>query len=204
MIKLWSELPRSRTREQVADVATLVWVLFWGNVVWQLFSGLSAFAVTGRAVRDGGQTMVRNGRDLGESLSGIPLVGEQVRTLTERAFAAAGTPLSSFGTDLEQFIVIVSIVLAALFALVTIVPWLNRYLPWRLERLVRLRAAHRAVRTAPTLPEATVKEVLALRAVTRLDYQTLLEFTPDPLGDWAAGRYDRLARAELATVGLRA
>jgi hypothetical protein len=42
-----------------------------------------------------------------------------------------------------------------------------------------------------------------MRAVTRLDYSTLLEFTPDPIGDWASGRHDRLARAELASVGLR-
>ena len=34
------------------------------------------------------------------------------------------------------------------------------------------------------------------------DYPTLLEYTPDPLGDWASGRTDRLARAELASVGL--
>jgi hypothetical protein len=94
-------------------------------------------------------------------------------------------------------------VLAVLLALVTIAPWLTRYLPWRLERLGRLRAAHRAVRTAPALSDATVQEVLALRAITRLDYRTLLDFTPDPLGDWAAGRHDRLARAEMASVGLR-
>jgi hypothetical protein len=42
-----------------------------------------------------------------------------------------------------------------------------------------------------------------MRAFTRLDYSTLLEYTPDPLGDWAAGRHDGLARAELASEGLR-
>ena len=42
-----------------------------------------------------------------------------------------------------------------------------------------------------------------MRAVTRLDFPTLLEYTSDPLGDWASGRHDRLARAELASVGLR-
>jgi hypothetical protein len=42
-----------------------------------------------------------------------------------------------------------------------------------------------------------------MRAVTRLDYEDLLEYTPDPLGDWISGRHDRLARAELASVGLR-
>ena len=30
----------------------------------------------------------------------------------------------------------------------------------------------------------------------------LLEFTPDPLGDWVAGRFDRLVRAELNEIGL--
>ena len=57
--------------------------------------------------------------------------------------------------------------------------------------------------TAPHLEAATIERVLAMRAVTRLDYATLLEYTPDPLGDWAGGRHDRLARAELASVGLR-
>ena len=42
-----------------------------------------------------------------------------------------------------------------------------------------------------------------MRAMARLDYSTLLDFTPDPIGDWTSGRHDRLARAELASVGLR-
>ena len=42
-----------------------------------------------------------------------------------------------------------------------------------------------------------------MRAVSRLDYATLLEYSDDPIGDWVAGRHDRLARAELASVGLR-
>ena len=29
MIKIWSELPSARSKELVADVATLVWVVFW-------------------------------------------------------------------------------------------------------------------------------------------------------------------------------
>jgi hypothetical protein len=42
-----------------------------------------------------------------------------------------------------------------------------------------------------------------MRAMSRLDYDTLLDYTPDPLGDWTSGRHDRLAKAELASVGLR-
>ena len=203
MIKIWSELPIARSKEQIADIATILWVAFWGSIVWNLFLFLSGFAVAGRTIRDGGQTMIQNGRDLGESLAGLPLVGAQVHDLARDAFAGAGTPLSDFGTQLEEFIIVVSIVLAGLLALVTLAPWLARYLPWRWERLRRVRSAHRAIRTAPEVSKAHIERALAMRAVTRLDYTTLLEYTPDPLGDWAAGRNDRLAKAELASVGLR-
>jgi hypothetical protein len=203
MIKIWSEMRVARLKEQAADVLTLAWVVFWGNVVWQLFQFLAGFAEAGRAVRAGGQAMAQGGRDLGESLAGLPLVGAQVRDLARDAFAGASRPLSDFGTELEQFIVVVSLVLALLLALVTLTPWLSRYLPWRWERLRRVRDAHRAIRRAPDLGDAAMERTLAMRAVSRLDYSTLLEYTPDPLGDWATGRHDRLARAELASVGLR-
>jgi hypothetical protein len=203
MPKIWSEMPVARTKEQVADLATLVWVVFWGNIVWQLFQLLAGFAQAGRTIRDGGRTMIASGRDLGESLSGLPVIGEGVRDVVRNAFAGAGVPLAQFGTDLERFILVVATVLALLFALVTLGPWLARYLPWRWERLQRVRAAHRAIRTAPKVGDVKIEQALAMRAVTRLDYSTLLDYTPDPLGDWASGRHDRLALAELASVGLR-
>jgi hypothetical protein len=203
LIKIWSELPVARLKEQVADVATLLWVLFWGNIVWRLFQFLAGFAEAGRTIRAGGQTMVQGGRDLGDSLAGLPLVGSQVRDIARDAFGGAGRPLSDFGTQLEQFIFVVAIVLALLLALVTLEPWLARYLPWRWERLRHVRAAHRAIRSAPDVADTSIERTLAMRAVTRLDYSTLLEYTPDPLGDWASGRHERLARAELASVGLR-
>lgn len=203
MIKIWSELRGARLKEQVADLATIVWVVFWGNIVWTLFQFLSSFAQAGRTIRDGGQGMIQSGRDLGESLSGLPVVGTQAADGARTAFAGAGQPLSEFGVQLEQFIFIVSLVLALILALVTLGPWLNRYLPWRWERLQRVRAAHRAIRSAPNVGDARVERALAMRAVSRLEWTTLLEYTPDPIGDWAGGRYERLARAELAQAGLR-
>lgn len=203
MIKVWSELPIARAKEQVADVATLLWVLLWGSMVWRLFQFLVSFAQAGRTIRSGGEQMVQSGRDLGDSLAGVPLVGSQLRDIARNAFAGPGKPLSDFGSQIEQFIVVVAAVLALLLALVTLVPWMNHYLPWRWERLRRLRAARRAIRTAPRAVDASIERLLAMRAVCRLDYSMLLDYTPDPLGDWVNGRHDRLAEAELASVGLR-
>jgi hypothetical protein len=87
---------------------------------------------------------------------------------------------------------------------VMLIPWLSRYLPWRAERLTTLRAAKRAIRRAPhALPASAVSRTLAARAMYRMSYAELLEHTPDPIGDFESGRFDRLAKAELASVGLR-
>ena len=203
MVKIWSELRKERLKEQLADVATLAWTLFWASVVWTFFQFLVGFAEAGRVIRNGGQTVISGGRDLGESLSGVPLVGADLQGIVRDTFGDLGRPLSEFGTDMERFIVLVAVVLAFIVALITIGPWLNRYLPWRWQRLQRMRAAHRVIRVAVSAPLPVMEEALALRAVTRLEYDELLEYTPDPLGDWATGRHDRLARAELASVGLR-
>jgi multidrug efflux pump subunit AcrB len=98
---------------------------------------------------------------------------------------------------------VVAIAISVLLAVVTLAPWLSRYLPWRLERLRRLRAAHRVIRSAPDISEREVQRLLAMRALTTLEYGTLLEYSPDPFGDFASGRHDRLAKAELAQVGLK-
>jgi hypothetical protein len=203
MVRIWSELPGARLREQVADLGTILWLLFWGSLAWQLFQLLAGFAEAGRMVRGGGQTMIDAGRNLGDGLAGIPLVGPGLRDVARNAFAGAGSPIADFGTSIEQFILLVAAVLALLVVLVTIGPWLSRYLPWRLERLTRMRAGYRAIRRSPGVARERVDEVLAMRAVSRLDFPTLLSFTPDPLGDFATGRFDRLARAELASLGLR-
>lgn len=58
----------------------------------------------------------------------------------------------------------VAVVLALLLALVTLEPWLVRYLPWRWERLRRLRAAHRVIRTAPDVTDASIERALTATA----------------------------------------
>ena len=203
MIKIWSELRVARLKEQVADLATLVWVVFWGNLVWQLFQLLAGFAQAGRTIHSGGQAMVKSGVDIGESLSGLPLIGQQVQDVVRNAMAGAGRPISEFGTDLERFILVVSIVLALLFALATIGPWLSRYVPWRWERLPKGAVSpsghpHRTQgqrREGPERARDAGRHPARLRDATRIHAGSV--------GDWASGRHDRLARAELASVGLR-
>lgn len=201
---IWSEVPRARLGEFLADVATLAWVGLWGYLGGNLYLFLANLAGTGRVIRDGGVNLESAGGQVSHALEGIPLIGPGAAETVGGAFSAAAEPLVTFGTDLERLLLIIAALLALLVAAVALVPWLNRYLPWRIGRLRRLRAAKRVVRRSPTATDAgRIQELLASRALHRLEYDELLEFSPDPFGDFLSGRYDRLAGAELSEVGLR-
>jgi hypothetical protein len=204
MLKFWSETSGALVRELLADGATVVWVFLWTTVAGRLYLLFAGFAEAGRVLRGGGEGIQSAGVDLGESVQGTPLVGEGVAEIARRTFREAGDPFIAVGSSLEEFLLILATLLALLVVAVTLVPWLLRYVPWRARRLAELRSAHTAVRVRPRMASpAAINRVLAMRAIVRMDYEELLEATRDPLGDFARGYYDDLARAELGTVGLR-
>ncbi len=205
---IWSERPLMRAGEIFADVATLLWLTIWINLGVRLYGLLANLAESGRLVRTGGTRITDAGESIGSAIQGVPLVGEGAADGIRSAFAAAGDPIIAFGTDLERLLIIVAALLGTLLVAVAVVPWLNRYLPWRVARWRRLNAAARVIRgprrgRRESIPTQKLESLLASRAVHRLEYDELLEFSPDPFGDWVAGRHDRLAMAELDRVGLR-
>lgn len=206
---IWSERPGARAREILADALTLALVVGWATIGIRLYGFLAHLAGAGRLVRDGGSGITNAGSQVGAALQGIPLVGEGAADGVRGAFSSAGDPLVQFGTDLERLLIVVAALLGALVVAIALAPWLNRYLPWRVARWRRLNAASRVIRRRrfakdSPLDEAELGRLLASRALHRLEYDELLEFSPDPFGDWVAGRHDRLAQAELDRVGLRA
>jgi hypothetical protein len=206
---IWSERPGNRARELLADILTLLWLTVWISLGIRLYGFLAHLAGAGRLVRDGGVGITGAGQQIGSALEQVPLIGEGAADGVRGAFAGAGLPLISFGTDLERLLIIVSALIGLLVVAVAVVPWLNRYLPWRVAKWRRINAASRAIRgrrgrRAVPIPDAALEQLLASRAIHRLEYDELLEFTPDPFGDWLSGRHHQLARAELDRVGLRA
>jgi hypothetical protein len=204
MFKFYSEVQPARARELFADLLTWAWVALWTVVGFRVHEVISGFAEAGRVLKGGGLSIESAGAQLGDALAGLPLVGGGIDDLTTRTFATAGEPFQYVGGELESLVILIARLLAILVVAVMLVPWLSRYLPWRAERLATVRAAHRAIRRAPSdVSAAAMQRTLAARALYRLPYDELLEHTSDPFGDFASGRYDRLVRAELASVGLR-
>ncbi len=206
---IWSERPGSRAREIGADVVTLLWLTIWLTLGIRLYAFLANLAGAGRLVREGGAGITSAGETIGSALEGLPLVGEGAASGVRGALAGAGDPLITFGTDLERLLLVISALLGLLLVATAVVPWLNRYLPWRLAKWRRLNAAATAIhgsrlKSRQLIPAPEMETLLASRALHRLEYDELLEFTPDPFGDWLSGRHERLAEAELDRVGLRA
>ena len=206
---LWSERPGARIRQIVADIATLTWVAICISIGVGLYRFLAQLAGAGRFISDSGNGLDGIGVRLAGALQGVPLVGKGAAEGIRTGFSAAADPMIRFGGDLERLLIIIAALLGLLLAAAALVPWLNRYLPWRIAAWRRLNAGARVIRRrrfARSVPiaEAELERILASRALHRLEYDELLEFTPDPFGDWVAGRHERLARAELDRVGLRA
>lgn len=205
---VWSERRGPRLREMVADAATIVWVGLWAMLGIRIYGGLAELAGAGRLIRDGGIGLRNTGGEVAGAVEGVPLVGENAATRIRDAFGSAADPVIAFGSDIERLLLIIAGLLGLMVVLIAVVPWLNRYLPWRLARIERLNAAARAIRPAvvtgaPVLESPALDRLLASRALHRLEYAKLLEFTPDPFGDWAAGRLEGLVQAELESAGLR-
>ena len=204
---IWSERRGPRMREMIADAATVAWVGLWAMLGFRLFGLLAELAGAGRLIQDGATGLRSTGGEVAAVLQGVPLIGEGASERVLGAFGAAADPMMQFGSDVERVLFIIAALLGLLVVAVAVIPWLNRYLPWRIERLRRLNGGARVIRRS-TLNGADgdgagqLREMLASRAVHRLDYDRLLEFTPDPFADWKAGRFDRLADAELEAVGL--
>jgi hypothetical protein len=206
---IWSERRDAHARELFADMATVVWTVLWVTIAVRIYSLLSQLAETGRLIRDGGRHIGNAGERIGQSLQGIPLIGEGAAEGVRGAFDSAANPIIDFGTDLERLLIIIALLIGLLVAAVALTPWLQRYLPWRVARWRRLNAGanvirRRRVRGGPPIERRAVEQLLASRALHRLEFDELLEWSPDPVGDWVSGRYDRLAQAELDRVGLAA
>ena len=204
MFTFWSETRGRRNREVAADVATWIWVAIWSVVALRIHNAISGFAEAGHALERGGEALRAAGAQLGGSLDGVPVIGHAVGDVTRSAFGGASEPFVFVGSELVDLITLVARVLAVLVLGVALVPWLSRYLPWRAARLAELRSATTAIRRRPAAAASgSIDRLLASRALHRLSWSELLERSRDPLGEFASGRYESLAAAELESVGLR-
>jgi hypothetical protein len=191
----YASRPHRLFAQVFSDVAAAVWIVIWVLVGIAVHSAVATIAAVGRQVQSGANGISENLDSAGNSVDGVPLIGDQLsKPLT--AASEAALDLAGAGQSLDHTASWLAWVLALAVAATPILavagPWL----------FLRLRYARRKW-TAVTLAATPAGEqLLAMRALANRPLARLATVTADPVGAWR--REDPVAVRGLATLELRA
>jgi hypothetical protein len=198
-MKLYADLPGRRTLQILADLAILAWVCTWAWVGRLVHDTTLALAGPGRRLQSAGSGFRDQMTQAGDSVSGLPLVGDRVAA-PFRQVSGAGTTIEQAGTDLVDAVSDLANILGWVTALVPIVIVL---MVWA---LLRGRFVRRATAAQRFIDNAADLDLFALRAMARQPMRKLASVSDDPTGAWRRGdeaTIRSLALLELRDSGLR-
>lgn len=197
-MKLYADLPARRTRQIIADVLVLLWVVIWVRAGFAVRDTVLGALGPARSLEAAGDSLQGSLADVAARVEGIPLLGEAISTPFDAA-AAAGETMRQAGADLVAYVdrtaLIVGVTTALLPVVLVVLPWL----------LFRIAFARRARALTLLLASEDPLDLLALRALATQPVGTLTRVSPTPAHDWRIGRPDvvaRLAALELRRAGV--
>lgn len=195
----YADAPARRLRQVLGDLLVVAWVVLWVQVGRGVHEAVSSLAAPGRTLEDAGASLEDGLADAGEALSGVPLVGDELRTPFDAAGGAASS-ITGAGVEIQEGVaqtaLVTGLVVALWPVLSVVVVWL-----W-----VRLRFARHAAAARSLVRSGADLDLFALRALSRLPLPVLARVSEDPAGDWRRGDeivVRALAALELRSVGLR-
>lgn len=198
-LKLYSEVPRQRARQIASDVVVVLLVLFFVWVGTVVHDTVASLGVLATGVKEAGQTVEGGFTSVADAVSQVPVVGEAIGSAIAGAGDGTGGNLAELGQSGEDAVNRLATILGWVTALLPILVLLAVVAPRRVRRVRHMSVARAAL---AGLDDPERRRLIAMRAAFGLPYDELLAFTPDPLGDLAAGRHDALVAAALADVGL--
>jgi hypothetical protein len=197
-MRFYAERPVRAACQLLADVLVVVWVYLTVVVALRARDLLDQLQAPGRALVGAGDGIRDAFNTAAGAVGGVPFVGDELSGAL-RGAAGAGVSLSDAGRgqveSVATFSVGTAVMIVAVFAVPVVLVWLTLRL-----RYARLAGAAVAVRAIDT-------DLLALRALSRVDVHTLLAVSPDPAAAWRRDDravVHRLAALELRSLGLRA
>jgi hypothetical protein len=190
----YATTPRRFLIQFLSDVLVVTWTVIWVLVGIAVHTAVSSIAAVGRQVESGATGISENLDSAGNSVDGVPLIGDELsKPLTAASEAAldlagAGHSLDSTASWLAW---VLAIAVAATPILAVGMPWLY----------LRVRFFRRKL-TAITLASTPAGEqLLALRALANRPLRKLASVSMDPVGAWR--REDPIAVRGLASLELR-
>ena len=179
-MKLYADTPGRRTRQLLADVFVLLWVVTW---VWAALQVHDTVALLTRAgeLADSSRGFGPRGVDRRRGPAArIPVVGGDFASWLERA-AGSGTNLRAAGTSMASTVETVAVWLALVTALVPIVIVAGVWLWFRVRFVRGATTAQRFIDSNDDL------DLFALRALANQPLTALAKISDDPAGAWRRG-----------------
>jgi hypothetical protein len=197
-MKLYAEGHARRVRQICGDVLLVVWIAVWVRVADKVHDLTLGLATPGEKLNEAGTGLAEQLRDAGSTVSGLPVVGDQVRTPLDGAGDAADQ-IAAAGTSQVQAVESLAFWLAVSLAVIPILVVCAVYLP------VRWRFAREATAGQRFIDAAEDLDLFALRALSKQPMHRLARISDDPAGAWR--RQDpvvikKLGLLELRDVGL--
>lgn len=196
---LYASVPARAVRQLLGDVLLIVWVYAMVRAGQAVHAATMRLAEPGRRIEGAGRDLGRGLSSAGEKISGLPVVGDDVRQPLDDASRATGAIVRA-GQEQQSAVADLAVVLAVLIAAAPILLAVLGWVPFRVRFVRRASAARRLVDAAPDL------DLFALRAMARQPMHVLARISDDPAGAWRRGDaavIHELATLELRSVGLR-
>ena len=199
-MKIYSDLSVRRILQITGDVLLVLWIWLWVSIADTVHDATLGLAKPGRQIDDSATGLAGKLRDAGESISGVPIVGDDVQKPFDGAGGAADN-LAAAGRAQVEAVQTLAFWLGLAVALIPILIALAVYLPPRIRFVRRATAGKRFLDSASDL------DLFALRAMTNQPLHVLAKVSDDPAGGWRDRDPDvvrRLAELELKDCGLHA
>lgn len=204
MLKIYPDRRLPAFLRVLADTIVFFWSVVWAYLGFLIYSTIMGLEVIADGIKNTGLTFDQWIGAFRKAVpGGIPILTKFLQDTADTLRQYSGDPLVAAGNNIHDAIFHVAIVLALLIALPPILLVLLPYAGWRWRDMRETGAALAFVRIASMTGRADqARAVLAYRAVSTLSFRQLMKASPDPVGDLAEHRYDRLASAMLLRAGI--
>lgn len=198
-MKLFADAPARRTRQVLADLFFVAWLVLWVWIGTAVHDGTAELAGPARQTDTAASSMAEQLREAGGRLGEAPLVGDELALPFDKA-ASGADGIASAGRDTVEAVERLALLLGLSVALIPILIAAAIHLPLRWRFVREATAGARFIDAQEDL------DLFALRALANQPMRVLAKVSDDPAGAWRARDPEvvrRLAELELADVGLR-
>src|SRR4051794_12680184 len=198
-MKIYADAPVRRTRQLLADVLFVLWLVGWVWVGHVVQHGTAELAGVGQQTDESASSLASGLTGAGDSLRDLPVVGGGVSAPFDQ-MSSASQALAAAGRSQVTAVHRLAWILGISIATIPILTVGIFFLP------ARWRFAREAAAGASFIDAAEDLDLFALRALARQPMHVLARVSDDPAGAWR-GRdpavVNALAALELRDCGLR-